>query len=89
MEKYPYGEYRRKGLWSKLATLALKDRDAEILEALLEVHGDADIQWYFHFDFDALVHNAKDQKDADIVRIVQNSRFRPRKFLNHPLDLMK
>jgi hypothetical protein len=69
--------------------LALRDRDAEILEALLEVHVDANIRG-FQRDFDSLVDNAKVQKDADIVRIVQNSRpMSIRKFYNHPLDLIK
>jgi hypothetical protein len=75
IDKGEYGPYRRKSLCSGLATLALKNRDATILEALLEVHGNSEIEWFFHRDFDNLKPGQGAPGDAEIIRIVENSQF--------------
>jgi hypothetical protein len=94
MDKARYGPSRRRRLCSKLATTALANRDAKILEALLEVHGDNDIEWFFERDFDTLKHEGHGPVDAEIVRIVENSSFKSmvppgERFRYHPLDVMK
>jgi hypothetical protein len=91
MDKCEYGAYRRQELCSKLATVALTNRDAGILEALLEVHGDRKIDSWFHGLFDFLKHEGKDPGDAELVRIIETSKFKSmvkpgKRFRHHPLD---
>jgi hypothetical protein len=87
------GVYKRQKLCTRLASIALRDRDAKILEALLEVHGDGNIEMGFHRDFDILKHEGKDPEDAEIVRIIENSKFESivppgERFRFHPMEFM-
>lgn len=91
MSYAPYRRFHRWELCSKLATLALNNRKAEILEAILEVHGKERIEFPFHHAFDNLKHEGG---DPELVRIVEKSKFESmvpsgKRFSDlHPLDYL-
>jgi hypothetical protein len=77
MDKDELGPSRRRALCSTLATLALEKREPELLEALLEVHGDSEIEWFFDQGFHFLKDKArKSPRDLDVIRVVENSKFK-------------
>jgi hypothetical protein len=78
-------------LSSRLATDAIANENADILEAILEVHGRGPIEFPFHHYFDTLKHEGD---NPTIVQIVEDSGFKSmvpegKRFSDlHPLDFL-